>query len=73
MPGFDGTGPGGWGAMTGWGSGYCYAPGRIGRPRYGFGGGFGRGRGYRHRFWLTGGPGWAYRTDYPAMTREEEM
>ncbi|MFH1878152.1 MAG: DUF5320 domain-containing protein [Candidatus Omnitrophota bacterium] len=55
MPGFDGTGPMGAGAMTGGGRGYCVAPagnlrssftgsfsGRCGRGR-----GFGRGYGFR--------------------------
>lgn len=50
MPGFDGTGPGGQGAFTGGGRGYCadyFVPGRgIGRG-YGRGRGFGRGFGRR--------------------------
>jgi hypothetical protein len=61
MPGFDGTGPRGFGPMTGWGRGYCagqggYFPARgwLGR----FGGG--RGRGWRNRYWSGGGPGWGY-------------
>jgi hypothetical protein len=44
MPGFDRTGPAGYGPMTGGGRGYC-APGNAGMPRRGFGGGYGRGRG----------------------------
>jgi len=73
MPGGDRTGPVGMGPMTGWGRGYCagYAvPGYLnagavgwagprgfaGRGmRAGFGGG---GRGFRHRFYATGVPGW---------------
>jgi len=58
MPGFDGTGPGGMGPMTGGGRGFCALPyGRpmpgyaagYGRPlwgRGGRGGGFGRGMGF---------------------------
>ena len=61
MPGFDGTGPRGFGPMTGWGRGYCVRPGgylpargSLGR----FGGG--RGRGWRNRYWSGGSPGWGY-------------
>ena len=60
MPGFDRTGPAGMGPMTGWGRGLCgpYG-GRGGRRSFGpwFGWG-GRGRGWRHRYWATGMPGW---------------
>jgi hypothetical protein len=63
MPGFDGTGPAGSGAMTGGGRGYCSFAGsyNFGRPRLrqGAGFGYGRGRGYRHIFWETGLPRWA--------------
>jgi hypothetical protein len=57
MPGFDGTGPAGYGPMTGGGRGYC-APGYAGVYRRGFGGGFGygRGRGYG-RGWFGRGFG----------------
>ena len=60
MPGFDGTGPAGMGPMTGWGRGFCgQYGGRGGRlspgPWFGWGG---RGRGWRHRYWATGMPGW---------------
>jgi hypothetical protein len=56
MPGFDGTGPGGYGPMTGGGRGYC-APGYGGAFRRGFGGGYGGGYGYgRGRGF---GRGWA--------------
>jgi len=60
MPGFDGTGPRGQGAMTGGARGYCAMPaGEAGRQ-------FGRGvsgarcggRGWRNRFYATGLPGW---------------
>jgi len=58
MPGGDGTGPGGFGPMTGRAAGYCAGysvPGYM-NP-YGFGGGgFGRGRGYRNRYYATGLP-----------------
>lgn len=62
MPGFDGTGPMGMGPMTGGGRGYCigywpnpYMGAGLRRPWFGFG----RGRGYRNRYYLTGLPGWA--------------
>lgn len=61
MPGFDGTGPRGFGSMTGRGLGYC-AGGP--RPSYGWGGyGVGRGGipwgGGRGRAWGGGrGRGW---------------
>jgi len=68
MPGFDGTGPRGQGAMTGGGRGYCAvvlngtdarpvsARGACGMPagRQGRGGG----HGYRNCFYATGLPGW---------------
>ena len=55
MPGFDGTGPLGQGAMTGGGFGYC-GSGR--RPGYGLGGlGPSRGR----RLGRGMGPGYGYR------------
>ncbi|MGD8439621.1 MAG: DUF5320 domain-containing protein [Holophagae bacterium] len=54
MPGGDGTGPMGMGAMTGWGRGPCrgsgwahVAGGGFRRPGRGAGGGLG----WRHRFW----------------------
>ncbi|NLJ33499.1 MAG: DUF5320 domain-containing protein [Firmicutes bacterium] len=57
MPGFDGTGPRGQGAMTGGGRGFCVLPRRR-PPRGGslyrvFGQGLGRGmgRGRRRGFW----------------------
>ncbi len=61
MPGFDGTGPMGQGAMTGGGRGYCAvalnstgARPVSGRGFYGRGGG----RGHRNCFYATGIPGW---------------
>jgi hypothetical protein len=56
MPHGDGTGPLGLGPGTGWGMGYCagYAYPGYYRSR-GF---FGRGAGYRNRYWATGIPGW---------------
>ncbi len=67
MPGGDGTGPGGFGPMTGRAAGYCAGypmPGFMNPiPGRGFGGGGrgfgGRGRGWRHWYWATGLPGWA--------------
>ena len=60
MPGFDGTGPRGQGAMTGGGRGYSAVPvGEVGREfgRGGFGA-KGGGRGWRNCFYATGLPGW---------------
>lgn len=56
MPGFDGTGPMGYGPVTGWGRGFCRGGGggRRGRGRGfrgGFGGGPGRGWGWRRGMW----------------------
>ncbi len=66
MPGRDRTGPQGAGPRTGRGMGYCSGydqPGAINSPAVLRGGGlgFGRrgaGRGWRHRFYATGIPGW---------------
>lgn len=65
MPGGDGSGPMGRGAMTGWGRGLCSEPDGPPFARGGNGGqgrGLGRGvggggRGRRNRFWATGIPG----------------
>ena len=61
MPGFDGTGPQGWGPMTGGARGFCNPAGAgygAGRGR-GFGRGFvpgyGRGMGFRRGFGRRGG------------------
>jgi len=61
MPGFDGTGPRGQGAMTGGGRGYCAVElNSTGvRPMSGCGFyGRGGGRGYRNCFNATGLSGW---------------
>lgn len=60
MPGFDGTGPRGQGAMTGAGRGYCAMPvgGVAGQPVRGYFYGRGGGRGRRNCFYATGIPGW---------------
>ena len=60
MPRFDGTGPGGLGAGTGWGLGPCGAG--MGWRR-GFGRGYGRGFGWR------GYGGYPYQ---PQITKKEE-
>ena len=60
MPRRDGTGPMGYGPMTGWGMGPCREQGygygrrgrRMGRGRGGYGFGYGYGRGF--------GPGYGY-------------
>ena len=77
MPRGDGTGPAGMGPMTGRAAGYCsgysvpgYANpygGRFAGVGRAFGGGFGRGRGYRNRYYATGLPGRVrYNMGYPA-------
>jgi hypothetical protein len=73
MPGRDRPGPQGAGPRSGRGLGYCgnYDRGGFAKPpavaRGGFGfGGWGAGRGWRHRFYATGIPGWA------ATTAEQE-
>lgn len=73
MPGGDRTGPQGAGPRTGRGMGYCgnydrpsFAnPPAVVRGSFGFGS-RGAGRGWRHRFYATGIPGWA------APTAEQE-
>lgn len=71
MPGGDRTGPLGEGPMTGRGMGFCggnaaggvaepgFRRGRGFGPRRGFAAGGRGGRGWRHRYWATGMPGWA--------------
>jgi len=65
MPFGDGTGPMGYGPMTGRGAGYCAGysvPGYMnpwGGRGVGWGRGGGRGRGWRNRYYATGAPGWA--------------
>jgi hypothetical protein len=81
MPRGDGTGPLGQGPFTGRGEGYCAGPvtpafaaipatGRCGSVP---GRGFGRGRGYRNRFYATGVPfrAGAASTDAFLNTQEE--
>jgi hypothetical protein len=69
MPRGDRTGPVGCGPMTGRGAGYCAGYGvpgyanPMGRGRFGRGG-FG-GRGWRHRHYAAGMPGWARFQDMP--------
>ncbi|MGC9455196.1 MAG: DUF5320 domain-containing protein [Phycisphaerae bacterium] len=65
MPGGDGTGPGGLGAMTGRAAGYCAGysvPGYVnpigGRGFWGWGRGRGGGWGRRNRFYAPGLTGW---------------
>jgi hypothetical protein len=75
MPGGDRTGPRGFGPMTGRRAGDCagqdmpwmdnQAPGY--RTRFGNRGG---GRGWRHRFYATGQPGWA-RVDVSTPPEQE--
>jgi Family of unknown function (DUF5320) len=69
------------GPMTGWGRGYC--GGSV--PARGFGGAYGGrgrgaawgrggggGRGWRHRSWATGEPGWARgRWGFPELIEDE--
>jgi hypothetical protein len=59
MPGFDGTGPMGQGAMTGGGRGYCAVTlNSAGVRPFGRRGSYGRGgRGFRNCFYSTGFPG----------------
>lgn len=67
MPGFDGTGPLGQGAVTGGGFGYC-GTGR--RPGYGLGGrGLGRGR----RLGRGMGPGYGYRRAMGSYRRPQSL
>ncbi len=77
MPGGDRTGPAGMGPMTGRAAGYCAgfsvpgymnpSGGRYAGVGRAFGGGFGRGRGYRNWYYATGLPGWArYNMGYSA-------
>lgn len=66
MPRGDRTGPMGMGPRTGRGAGFCS---NFAVPGYaspvGFGGGFGRRRGFGRMFFAGGFPGWGY-FGYPA-------
>ncbi len=78
MPFGDGTGPGGYGPMTGRAAGFCagYSMPGYANPAYGRGfwgrgrGGGGGGRGWRHWYYATGLPGWQRAASpYPAWGR----
>jgi hypothetical protein len=78
MPRGDGTGPSGLGSMTGRGAGFCagfntpgYANPIGGRGFFGRGMGFGRGRGFRNRFFYNGLRGQSYNNS--TLTKEEEV
>ena len=89
MPRGDRTGPMGAGPMTGRQMGICAGYGVPGYMNNSFGGGFGRGRGFgmgggrgwRHRFYATGVPGWgrSYAPQYgppvadPKAIKDEEL
>ena len=81
MPRGDGTGPMGMGSTIGRKAGFCagfgmagHANSALGRGsgmgfgrRHGFGGG---GRGWRHRFYATGLPGWMRFGEYAAPPQQ---
>ena len=69
MPGFDGTGPGGMGPMTGGGRGFCTTPLRSAWPRYAW---RGRYMPYPHATPL-GEPYGGLSTFPPQATRKEEI
>ncbi|MFA6079214.1 MAG: DUF5320 domain-containing protein [Candidatus Omnitrophota bacterium] len=73
MPGFDGTGPGGMGPMTGGGRGFCVAPVAGMRPRPFGRRSFGRGcgRGWRNQFYTTDLPRRAGGASEAEMLKEE--
>ncbi len=72
MPGGDGTGPRGFGPMTGGGMGFCTGFGIPGYANYARGRGYrtwgagrsGGGRGHRNRFYATGLTGWQRAAGY---------
>jgi len=79
MPRGDRTGPMGVGSRTGRGFGYCAgydAPGYVhpGFGAFGFGRGWGAGRGvgWRHRFFAAPPVGWGY-PSYAPPTKEETL
>ncbi len=73
MPRGDGTGPMGFGTITGKGAGYCAGLRRPGFVKQRFGGvrtmGYRR-RGHRHMYYETGLPGWA-RPGYGSRSRSD--
>ncbi|MFH1845980.1 MAG: DUF5320 domain-containing protein [Candidatus Omnitrophota bacterium] len=88
MPGYDGTGPNGKGAMTGGGRGYCAVS--VGKEgSFGSAGRYSRrgaGRGRRNRYYATGLTGWQrsaharsvygrgpYPYSEPALDEEKEV
>ena len=77
MPRGDRTGPMGMGPMTGRGAGSCanYDVPGYANPMPGFRA-WGRGRGWRHRYYATGLPRWArfggWEPGAPPVTKEEE-
>jgi len=73
MPAFDGTGPRGIGAGSGWGMGPCRGTGRVGRG-YG-GGGYGRGYGGGAGYGVEAGTvpwgnGWTRENELEMLRRE---
>ena len=77
MPGFDGTGPMGQGAMTGGGRGYCaVALNSVGGRPFGGRSFYGRsGRGFRNCFYATGLPGWmrSQRVRQVFLSKDDEL
>lgn len=65
MPGFDATGPSGYGPMTGGRRGYC-AGGGAPSPL------FGRGRGRRNMYHLTGLTGWGRAAQTDSLRAEPD-
>lgn len=75
MPGGDGTGPMGLGPLTGRGAGFCaeYPVMRYRNRAIGYGMGFGRGRGFKRRFYCVGIPEEAYyAADYGRFEMDEK-
>ena len=70
MPGFDGTGPRGMGAMTGGGRGFCnpWGMGANARPYIRF-----QGRGYGRPYYGAGPAAPETIPFAPSMTREQEI
>jgi len=75
MPGFDKTGPGGQGPMTGRGQGNCVDSRDSARPRLGGFGSFGRR--WRNRFFNSGMPGrfWGrgFAREESALSSQDEV